>query len=84
MKEKRIIAIPQPVINGQRGGCYRPVRLVLRQYTAGRSVLKKLRNVVDIPDIGIAVNRVTVVEMKAIVKMVEINGGDGQQNKTDI
>ena len=84
MKEKWIQAVPQPVIDSQWRGRYRPVRLVLRQNATGRSVLKKFRNIMDVADIGIAVNRVTVVEMEAIVKMVEIDGGDSQQNKTDI
>ena len=84
MKKERIIAFPQPVIDGQRGGCYRAVCLVLRQYAAGGTVLEKSWDVFKVPDIGVIINGMIIVEMKAVVKMVGINRRYSSQYKDDI
>jgi len=44
--------------------------LVLRQYAAGRAVLKKFGDIMDVPDIRIIINGMAIVEMKAVVKVV--------------
>ena len=84
MEEKGVVTIAQPIVNGQRSSGYRAVSLVLRQDAAGAAIFKKLRDVMNIPDIGIAVDGVTIVEMEAIVKMVRINQGDNQQDDASI
>lgn len=84
MEEKRVVTIAHPIVNGQRSGSYRAVSLVLRQDAAGAAILKKLRDIVNIPDIGVAVDGVTIVEMEAIIKMVGVNQGDNQQDDASI
>ena len=84
MEEKWVVTIAQPIIDGQGSGGYGAVRLVLRQDTAGAAILKKLRDIVNIPDIGVAVDRMAIVEMKAIIKMVGINQRDNQQDNACI
>lgn len=84
MKKERIVAIPKPIINCERGGGYRPVRLILRQNTAGAAVFKEMRNVFDVPDVGIVIDGMAVVKMKAIVKVVGIHRRNSSENKNDI
>jgi hypothetical protein len=84
VKKERIVTIPQPVIYRQRGGCYRAVRLVLRQYAAGGPILKKAGYVLNVPDIGVVVNRMTVVKMEPIIKVVGINRRDRSQQENDV
>ena len=84
MKIKGIVTVPQPIVDSQRSGGYRAVRLVLRQDTAGAAVFKKLRDIFNIPDIWITVDRVAVVKMETIVKMVGVNYGGSQQNEAGV
>ena len=56
----------------------------MRKDTAGAAILKKLRDIVNIPDIGVAVDGVTIVEMEAIIKMVGVNQGDNQLDDANI
>ena len=84
MEEKRVVTIAHPIVDRQGCGGYRAVGLVLRQDAAGAAILKKLRDIVNIPDIGVAVDGVTIVEMEAIIKMVGVNQGDNQQDDASI
>ena len=84
MEEKWVVTIAQPIVDRQGCGGNRAVSLVLRQDAAGAAILKKLRDIVNIPDIGVAVDGVTIVEMEAIVKMVGVNQGDNQQDDASI
>jgi hypothetical protein len=73
------IALSQPVVKRESGGNNRPVRLVRRQGTEGSAVLKKERDIADIPDVNIVDYSVRVIEMEAVLEMIGVRCNDGQK-----
>ena len=62
----------QPVVNGKCDGSQGAIRLIGWQGAVGFSISKKNRDIFDIPDEGIINNRMIIIEMKGIVKMIRI------------
>ena len=84
MKKEECVASAKPVVECQWGCGYRPVRLVLRQNTAGAAIFKELGNIFEAPDVRVAVNGMTIVEMKIILEMIGIDGRNSGEDEDDI
>jgi len=59
----------------------RAIRLIARQRTEGRRVVEEERDVPQLADGRIGFNRVRVVEMEAVVKMVRVGRDKGNQQE---
>src|SRR6185295_1965579 len=60
----------------------RPIRLVQRQYAEGGRVDEVSRNVAEASDGGVVDDRVSVVEMKTVLKMIRVRD-DEQREETE-
>jgi hypothetical protein len=77
-------AFAQPVIQGKRRHNHRPVGLVGRERTECGRAPEKHGYIADIPYIDVIDDRVGIVKMKAVVKMIGIRKEDCyQEDRTE-
>jgi hypothetical protein len=73
VKVKRISeTISEFIIYGQSSGQKRTVGLIARQGAGSSPIFKKQRDIMDVLDIGVIADRMRVIEMQGIVKMIAI------------
>ena len=70
MKPKRLQPVGEPVVNCEQRRDQRAVRLIAREHAKGGRVTEEERNVPQIANGDVAYDRVPVVHVEAIVKMV--------------
>jgi hypothetical protein len=72
-------AFAQPVIQGKRRHNHRPVGLVGRERTECGRALEKYGYIADIPYVDVIDDRMGIVKMEAVVKMIGIRKEDRDQ-----
>ena len=73
MKVQRIQSTAKPVVNGQRSGYDRAVRLIGWQGTERGCILKEQRDIGNLPNENIIRDCMGIVEMKGVAKMIGID-----------
>src|SRR5437870_5379821 len=82
MKPERLQPVGQSVVNCEQRRDQRAIRLIGRDRAEGCRITEEDRNVPQLANGGVVYDRVLVVEVEAIVKMVRIGceNGDEQQH----
>ena len=71
----------QVIVDGQRGGDQRPVRLVRRQAAEGGGVGEESRNIAEIPNERVFLDGMGVVEMEGILEVIGVRAEHRQQDQ---
>src|ERR1051325_1113765 len=69
------------VIDCEQSRNERSIRLIARQRTKCRRVGEESRNISQLADRGVVYDRVRVVEMKAVVKMIRVSRDEDQHDQ---
>ena len=75
VKPQRVQTLDR-VIDCQHRGNEWPIRLIARERAERRRVAEEARNIPQLADGGVVYERVRVVEMEAVVKMVRVGRGN--------
>src|SRR5438132_2637049 len=79
VKPERLHSAAEPVVDCEQRRNEWAIRLIARERAEGRRVAEEERNVPQLADGRVVYDRVRVVEMEAVVKMVRVSCKNGDQ-----
>jgi hypothetical protein len=83
MKPKRLQPVGEPVVNCEQRRDQRAIRLIARERAEGCPVTEEERNIPELANGRVGYDRVPVVPMESILKMVRIGcENSGKQRRT--